>query len=170
MRPAPLLDHRRVVAGSSPNNAIDNVHRNPVEISDLSNRHPIRNQGPNAIVLRSRYLGRSSAHRSSASRFRIGRWCDDLVSHRHRHGHGDDARCSRCGLLDLRRRNEGRCRLFGTLNLLLRRKESVGGFASFVELLAIVTGVRRLPVVRQGASPDVLGRWRDRIWCFAKNT
>jgi hypothetical protein len=53
--------------------------------------------------------------------------------------------------------------------LLVRFEEGLGGFASFINLFSIVAGVRRVPVVRQGVSPDVFGVWKYRIWCFAKN-
>jgi hypothetical protein len=53
--------------------------------------------------------------------------------------------------------------------LLLRCEEGLGGFAGSIDLLTIVRSVRRLPVVRQGVSPDVFGVWKYRIWCYAKN-
>jgi hypothetical protein len=65
-------------------NALDHVHSNAIEVSDLTERHSIESQRSNPTVLGSRYLGRSCAHRSSASRFRIGRWHDGPVRHRDR--------------------------------------------------------------------------------------
>jgi hypothetical protein len=151
----PLLDLRRVIIRSVCDNALDHARRNPIEISNLIKRHPVTRQRTNPTMLRSRYLRPSPAHLSSRFWFLVGRYSNDRLRHGHHRRDGDDARFAGYFLRDLQGCSWGRCRRFRAVNALFWFEQSLGGFAGFIDLLAIVMSVRRMPVMRQGVSPDV---------------